>query len=273
MNIDVCNEKIKDELLSRGFSEKTIKTYLTGFKAFYYFLNKELRYAGKDDFRNFKLYLIRKRFEPKTINTYLAAALFFYRNIMHRNMSVSGVKLKQKLPDVLDREFIRQMIDKTENVKHKLLICLMYSSGMRVSEVISMKIEDLDIKKKICKVVQGKGRKDRYTILSDMFLALLDDYKKEYKMLSGYLFPGRKSHLTSRSAELVVKGAAENVDKNKHVHCHTLRHSFATHLAEDGCNLKQIQMLLGHASLRTTDTYFNMRTDFIRNVRSPGDFH
>jgi integrase/recombinase XerD len=271
MNKEIYIEKLKEELLSRGFTQKTIKTYVTGLRVFSNFLRKELRYANSLDFRNFKLILIRKGCEPKTINTYLAAVRFFYRNLMHRPANVSGVKQKFKLPDVLDKEFIKQMIEKTENIKHKLLICFMYSSGLRVSEAVKIKFDDLNLVNSVCKVREGKGRKDRITILSDKFLKQLENYKQKCGVLSDYVFPGRKGHLSSRSAQLIVEKAAKRVDHDKDVHCHMLRHSFATHLLEAGNDISSIKDLLGHSDIRTTNIYARVRKDRLIKIKSPLD--
>jgi len=272
LNTTDYEEKLKQELLSRGFSYATFKTYAVGLNEFERFLKKELRYAKNDDFRDFKLFLREKKFATKTINSYLAAIKFFYRNIMGRKLAyLPGYKNAKKLPVVHDKEFILAMIEKTENLKHKLLISLLYSSGLRVSEAIRLKLENIDIINKECRIISGKGNKDRISILSDNFIALLTKYLQEYNLTSGYLFPSHKGHVCTRTAEEIVKQAAARIDKTRRVFCHSLRSSFATHLLENNTPINKISDLLGHADIKTTQVYLNVNRKRFEGIRSPID--
>ncbi|MBI2135582.1 tyrosine-type recombinase/integrase [Candidatus Woesearchaeota archaeon] len=272
LNSTDYEERLKQELLSRGFSHATFKTYSTGMNEFAGFLKKELRYAKNDDFRDFKLFLREKKFATKTINSYLAAVKFFYRNVMSRKLAyLPGYKNAKKLPVVHNQEFILEMIEKTENLKHKLLISLLYSSGLRVSEAIRLRLENIDIPAKECRIIAGKGNKDRISILSDNFIGFLSQYLTEYDIASGYLFPSHKGHVCTRTAEEIVKQAAARIDKNRRVFCHSLRSSFATHLMENNVPINKISDLLGHTDLRTTQVYLNVNRKRFEGIRSPID--
>lgn len=272
LNTTDYEERLKQELLSRGFSHATFKTYAVGLNEFERFLKKELRYAKNDDFRDFKLFLREKKFATKTINSYLAAVKFFYRNILGRKLAyLPGYKNAKKLPVVHSKDFIVEMIEKTENLKHKLLISLLYSSGLRVSEAIKLKLENIDIINKECRIIAGKGNKDRVSILSHNFIALLPKYLLEYNLTSGYLFPSTKGHICARTAEEVVKQAAARIDKTRRVFCHSLRSSFATHLLENNTPINKISDLLGHADIKTTQIYLNVNKKRFEGIRSPID--
>ena len=261
-------EKLKNKIISFGYSKKTIDTYLVGFKAFCKFIDKPLHYAKNEDFENFKIYLIKNKKEPKTINAYVMAVKFFYKNILNRNIKcIKGVKQKNKLPVVHDKEFIYKMISSTINIKHRLLIMLLYSSGLRVSEAVKLKVNDLDLNKKLCFVREGKGNKDRITILSDNFVSLVKKYIDEINnswdyvnQENRYLFPGRQSHLNVRTAQEIVLKAGKRIDKTKKVFPHSLRSSFATHLLEHGVDISKIGKLLGHKSTDTTKVYTKIST-------------
>jgi site-specific recombinase XerD len=162
------------------------------------------------------------------------------------------------------------MLEKTTNPKHNFLISLMYSAGLRVSETMKIKMRDFDLDRRMIVVHQGKGQKDRCTLLSEKLIPVL---KKQLslKKSSDYLFTGAggKGHLTSESAEKIIKKAAESASITKKVSCHCLRHSFATHLLETGTNIRYIQELLGHTRLETTQIYTKVANNNLQNIKSP----
>lgn len=255
-------EKIKKELVSRNSSRKTVRTYIIGLQTFWRFYRKPLYLAKKEDFRNFKIHLLNKRKEPKTVNTYLAGVKFFYREIMHRKIRINNVQEKQKLVKVLSKDDIKEMIDSRTSLKHKLVIALMYSSGLRVSEVVKIKFEDLNLDNNTAIIRQGKGRKDRVVDLSDTFIGML----KDYDIKRGYIFPGRKGKLSIRSVQEIVNNAAKTIGKKANPHM--LRSSFATHCFNSDQDSSRIQKSLGHASIKTLEKYVRIEKP---GIKSPLD--
>jgi site-specific recombinase XerD len=185
-------------------------------------------------------------------------------------IGIKRPKSEKKLPVVLSKREVVMMIDVLDNIKHKLMIQILFGSGLRVSEVVDLKINDIDFFRRMITIRQGKGAKDRVTIVSDQTLHNIDKYLNEYQPLV-YLFesvePGNK--LNVRSVQKVVKIAAGLAKINPNVSAHSLRHSFATHLLENGTDIRYIQELLGHARLGTTQIYTKVANNMIRNVRSP----
>lgn len=253
--------KLEQEMKSLGFSRQTITTYMQGFKVFLNFIDKDLRYVKTEDFKHYKVHL-QSKLKAKTVNTYLAAVKFFYRNIMKRKMQLQGVKNPRKLPVVHSRETIKEMIDTCHNPKHKLLITLLYSSGLRVSEVIRLKWKDIDLDRKVLFIKSAKGKKDRITILSEKAIQLIQTQKK----VNEYLFPGRNGHITKRTAQVIV----EHYSDGK-MFPHSLRSSFATHLLDNGESLYSISALLGHEDVQTTQIYTKVSTKNLTSVTSPID--
>jgi site-specific recombinase XerD len=173
---------------------------------------------------------------------------------------------------VLGRNDARRILGALENPKHRALLMLMYSAGLRVGEVVRIRIEDLDAERKLIRVRGGKGRKDRYTLLSDRALDAVREYIAEYGPTT-WLFPGERPSrpIASRTAQKIVENARERAGIKIHTSAHTLRHSFATHLLEAGTDLRYIQELLGHASPKTTQIYTHVsRRDLVR-IQSPLD--
>ena len=182
-------------------------------------------------------------------------------------------KKEYKYPDVLSRNEVKQIIaEGTFNLKHKLLLSIIYSSGLRVSEAVHLKTNDLDEERKMLHIRSAKGRKDRFVMLSEKTIKLYRQYRNR-TFLQQWLFPGMKdnTHLTIRSAQAVFHNACDRTGIEKNVSIHSLRHSFATHLLEDGVDLRYIQELLGHKSSKTTEIYTHVTRTDIRNIKSPFD--
>ncbi|HII17165.1 TPA: tyrosine-type recombinase/integrase [Candidatus Woesearchaeota archaeon] len=241
-------DKLMEELQSRNCSKVTIATYVTRARIFIHWLDKPLHHAGIEDIRQFRLFLLKNEKEPKTINTYLAAVKFYYREILRRRIRIAGVRQKKKLPVVHTRETIDRMIASLNNPRHKLLLMLLYGSGLIVSEAVAAQSQDIDTERGILLVRQGKGRKDRLVCLSQRFVSYYTVLNPE----KGYLFPGRHGHLCARSAEEIVAKAAKKV-LGRPTFPHSLRASFVTHLLERGEGITHIQALLGHEHLETTE--------------------
>ncbi|MCY7352215.1 MAG: tyrosine-type recombinase/integrase [Cytophagaceae bacterium] len=184
---------------------------------------------------------------------------------------VGGPAKERQLPVVLNSDEITRIFAQLKNLKHRTVLMLIYSAGLRISEAINLKIKDIDSKRMQIRIEQSKGKKDRYTLLSQKALLLLREYYQEYKPVN-YLFEGQDSPTYSaKSIQLILKRACEQAGIKKHVTVHTLRHSFATHLLENGTDLRYIQLLLGHESSKTTEIYTHLTTKGFDQIKSPLD--
>jgi len=263
---------LERELKIRGFSQQTIKAYL------YY--NKDLlKHNGKspknvniDDIKEYLLYLKNKNLANATINVAINAFKFYYTQILRRkffvNKELFRTKKAQKLPTVLTKSKVKQILAQIQNVKYKLMLGLMYSSGLRISEVVNVKVEDFDFENNLLRVQQGKGRKDRNTILSEKVVDILRKYIKS-KDAGDYVFESQRGgKLVKRSVQKSFSDALKKSGIKKIVSCHSLRHSFATHLLENGTDVRYVQELLGHANIRTTQIYTKVANNNLKNIKS-----
>ena len=210
-----------------------------------------------------------------TFNQALNAVRFFFVEVLKRPFVLEGLHYQRppsRLPVVMNREEVRRVLDAAVALRDRALLETAYATGMRVSEVTRLRIEDIDSQRMTIRVEQGKGRKDRYVMLSKELLETLRTYWRESKPRV-FLFPGRSEHkpLCISMAQRVFERARDRAGIKKGVSFHTLRHSFATHLMEDGTNARKLQALLGHRSLQTTERYTHLTEDYLHQVRSPLD--
>lgn len=270
--IDEIIKKLAVELKIRGFSKKTVDAYTSHINLFHSFIKKPLDQVTEDDVKEYMAYLRDKPQKPASINLALSAIKFLYKHIFKttRIESISGVKKELKDPLVLTKEEVSLLFNSINNQKHKLLFQLMYSSGLRVSECVSLKKDDLDLKEGVIRVKLGKGKKDRTTKLADSLIDSLKGYMHADET-SDYMFPGKSGHITIKLAQKVIKQAAKKSGLKKRVFCHMLRASFATHLHQSGVDSRTIQVLLGHSDLATTQRYTKVSLDQIKNIKSPID--
>ncbi len=267
-------DKLEIELKIRGFSKRTVDSYIYHNKKFLDFIKKEPGNVDENDAKHYIAHLMSdKKYRPSSINLAISSLKFFYSQILQNNAfnRVKAQKLEKKLPTVLTKEEIKKLLNAIENPKHKLLVEFMYSSGLRVSECINLKIDDLDFSEKTGKIKHGKGNKERYIILSDNLISHLNEYLKNKKDNSNYIFSIKNRPITVRQAQKVVKEAAKRAGIKKRVFCHALRSSFATHLLEAGTDIRVIQELLGHSDLSTTQIYTKVSTQQLKKVKSPLD--
>ncbi|WP_407267616.1 tyrosine-type recombinase/integrase [Tenacibaculum maritimum] len=194
-----------------------------------------------------------------------------YKGIEIDTLNLQRPKKEKRLPMVLSLEEVKQLLDATHNLKHKTLLSLIYSAGLRIGEAINLKVSDIDSKRMLIHIKGAKGKKDRYTLLSPSFLELLRAYYKTYKPKK-HLFEGQvKEQYSSTSAQKILKNAANKIGLKKPITLHTLRHSFATHLLENGTDIRYIQELLGHNSPKTTMIYTHVTETSIRKIKNPFD--
>ena len=217
--------------------------------------------------------LVHKERAGSTLNVYVNALRFLFVEVLSQRMTSTLVyaKTPQTLPTVLSKEEVKRLLAAIQNPKQRLMLELLYSAGLRVSELTCLKKTDLDFEQCLGWVRRGKGGKDRIFILADKLNHALKRYLLLYPSESSYLFPGRYGRYSTRSLHEIVKRAAKKAGIQKNVHCHTLRHSFATHLVENGYDIASIQSLLGHSSSKTTMIYIHMASPKLVNVRSPFD--
>ena len=262
--------RLESELKMRGFSPETIKSYMNYNKKFLDTINKDPRSVTQNDIKEYLGGMISKKYSARTVSLVRSALIFYYREVLGKNIKIKAPKIPFTLPSVLQIDEVRALINSAKDPKHKLLIKLLYSSGLRLSEVQKITTNDFELNEKIGWVRRGKGQKDRMIILSDM---LISDLKPILKNHEGYLFPGRfeGKPVSKRYIQKVVKDCAHAAKIKKDVHVHTLRHSFATHLLENGTDIRKIQALLGHSNLNTTQVYTHLSNQELKKIKSPLD--
>jgi len=261
---------LKREAFRRGLSPRTIKTYSQCVRQFMDFCKKDLKKATKKDVREYIDNLIDKGACGNTLNVHINAVKFALQEILNKRvmLKIRYSKTPKALPTVLSKNEVINLISKIENPKHRLVIELIYSAGLRVSEAVTLKAEDLDFERNIGWVRHGKGNKDRPFIIAE---CLAEKLRVQTNVAKPYIFPGRNGHLTPRSVQEIIKLAAKRAGIKKNVHPHTLRHSFATHLIENGHDVVTVQPLLGHSSAETTLAYVHIVNPTKIKVKSPYD--
>ena len=268
--------QIRNEAQKRNLKESTIDAYCNSVDYFLRIVNKDISSLTTDDVEAF---LTEKRLSglaPQTYNHYHSSIRFFYKRILKMNWDdedIPRMKLDHTLPTVLSREEIQSIIDHTPNLKHKAIIATMYSSGLRVSEVVHLHYDDISRTNRTIHVCESKSRRDRYTILSDRNLDLLTEYWFKCGKPRGILFPSSwtGTYLDKNSINQYFKKSAARAGITRHVSSHCCRHSFASHLFENGVDIKYIQALLGHVDPRSTEVYIHVSNKSLLGIRSPFD--
>lgn len=266
-------DKLEQELKIRGFSERTVRTYLFHNARFLDFVKKGPEEVEEPDVKKYMAYLLEQKQKPSSVSLMLSSLKFYYHEVLKRPLlaTIKPPKLEKKIPTVLTKDEIKKLLASTENFKHRLLIEMMYSSGLRVSEAVSLKIDDLDVTEKMGMVHGGKGKKDRHIILSNNLIRDLQEYLGTRKDENPYIFSIGSTHIGVRQAQNVVTTASQKAGIRKRVFCHALRSSFATHLLEAGTDIRVIQELLGHSNLATTERYTRVSNEQLKKVKSPFD--
>lgn len=263
-----------EEMKLRNLSVKTRKTYHGYVSACLHFLGgKSPREVVTDDVRRYLLSLADNGKSASTLNTVYSALQFYFEKILHRAffVHIPRAKTEKRLPVVLSKSEVRNMIEGVTNNKHRTIIELMYGSGLRVSEVVHIRMRDIDLDRMSIHIVNSKGAKDRYTMIPQSLKIILTGQLR-VKQGSEYLFTnGRGGGLTSASVQKIVSTASRRVGILKQVTPHTLRHSFATHLLEAGTDIRYIQALLGHAKIETTQLYTHVAQKYTMGIVSPLD--
>lgn len=269
-------EKFKQYLRSKRYSESTITTYSEALKSFLVFYREKAvaEISNEDVIVYNNEYILKNNLSASYQNQTVNAIKLFFKIIHDSKIIIEELhrpKNAKTLPNVLSKEETLRLIDLTTNLKHKTLLALIYSAGLRISEAINMKITDIDNQRMLIHVKNAKGKKDRYTLLSTKVLELLKEYYTIYKPKT-FLFEGQYGEqYSSRSAQSVLHQSAKKAGITKQISLHTLRHSFATHLLENGTDLRYIQDLLGHSSPKTTMIYTHVSSTSLKNIINPFD--
>jgi integrase/recombinase XerD len=273
MNKEEFLKKVETELKISKNSSYTIRNYVASNAFLIDFSKKSPEEMAIDDV---KMYMAEKLTEKSSSSTilFLAAIKYAYSTILHSDITagIKRPKKEKRIPSVLSKEEVKALLQAMNNEKSKLMISMIYACGFRVSELVNLKIVDLEFNEKIGNARQAKGKKDRVFNIPEFLIQLLMQQAELQKSLNQeYLFTGPKGKLSSRNIQKIVKKAAAKAGIKKHVSPHTLRHSFATHLLENGTDIRFIQTLLGHSSLSTTQMYTHVSTEQIKKIKSPID--
>ncbi|MBI4154993.1 tyrosine-type recombinase/integrase [Candidatus Woesearchaeota archaeon] len=265
-----CIKEVTNLCVLKGFSRVTIKTYLFWIGKYIDFVNKN---RLNMDFNSIKYYLLSRELSINSSRLQYAAIKFFFCDILKRPFTKEDIPIKKKeksLPKVLSKEQIKTLIASTKNIKHKIAIKLLYSTGLRLSELLNLKRSDIDFEKNIVYVRRGKGKKDRVTIISDSLKMDLLKYYSNCSFETEYILEGRNGKYSKKSIQKILKIGGRKIGIE--VHPHMLRHSFATHLLEAGTDIRYIQKLLGHSDLKTTEIYTKVSNRDLSKIKNPLDY-
>jgi site-specific recombinase XerD len=261
----------KKELKVRDYSPKTIKSYLYGLKKYLSFKKSNLKSLDKENIKDFLLDSKNKGISARTRNLYLNSIKFYYRNVVKtsQKIDIQSAKKTKRLPIVLSRSEIKTLVKQTKNIKHRLLLSLAYGAGLRVSEAVNLRVKDIDFKELTIHLKNSKGKKDRITIFPNKLKADLESLT-EGKNKNNFVFSSQRGgKISTRTAQKVFKDSLKKAGIKKEATFHSLRHSFATHLLENGVDVRYVQELLGHRNIRTTQRYTQVTNPKPKNIKSP----
>jgi site-specific recombinase XerD len=278
-SISPLRQRMIDDLRMRKYGEKTSLDYIRAVRNFTKYLGRAPDTASVEDLRNYQLHLVDHGISPASLNAAISGLKFFFNVTLDRSdlmAKMQPVHLPRKLPVILSREEVSRLIAAAGNLKHQTALAVAYGTGLRVNEVVALKVGDIDSQRMTLRVEQGKGQKDRYAMLSPVLLERLRVWwrvaRAQGKMLDGgWLFPGQNPvlPLSARQLNRAIHAAAAEAGIEKRISMHSLRHAFATHLLEQKVDIRLIQVLLGHKKLETTALYAQVATDILREVVSP----
>jgi integrase/recombinase XerD len=269
--ISPLRQRLIDDMTARRFSEATRKDYVRHVRTFAAFLGRSPDTATSDDLRRFQLHMAQEQVSPWSINAAIAALRFFFTVTLERPDLVRPLRIvnePRKAPVVLSQEEVARLLEAAPGLKYKAALSVAYGAGLRVSEVANLKVSDIDSERMTLRVEQGKGQRDRYVMLSPQLLELLRNWWRAARP-QVWLFPGQNPVNPITPRQLNRAAAKDLAGIAKRVSPHTLRHSFATHLLEQGVDIRVIQVLLGHAKLETTALYTRVAVNTVRDIKSP----
>ena len=278
-SISPLRQRMIEDMTVRGFTASTQRGYITAVKNFSKFFGRSPDQAGADDLRRYQLHMRSTGASATSMNASVSALRFFFGVTLERNdadVGMTTVRQPKRLPVILSPDEVRCLLDAAPGLKYRAALSVAYGTGLRAAEVVSLKVSDIDTDRMVLRVEQGKGRKDRYAMLSDPLLELLRAWwqaahERNVMLPGGWLFPGQNpvNPLTTRQLNRAFHSAKDAAGIDKPVSLHTLRHCFATHLLEHKVDIRVIQVLLGHAKLDTTARYARVASTTLRSVKSP----
>ena len=278
-SISPLRQRMIEDMRMRKLCDRTQEGYLRAVRNFTKYLGRSPDTATVEDLRNYQLYLVDHGTSPASLNSAISGLKFFCNVTLDRPelmAKMQPVHLPRKLPEIMSPEEVKRLIAAASNLKHQTALALAYATGLRVNEVVHLKVSDIDSQRMTLRVEQGKGQKDRYAMLSPLLLERLRVWwrvaRVQGKMLDGgWLFPGLDpiEPLSTRQLNRAIHAAADEAGIEKRISMHSLRHAFATHLLEQKVDIRLIQVLLGHKKLETTALYAQVATDILREVVSP----
>jgi integrase/recombinase XerD len=271
MKLEELLGKIQNELKLRNFSPKTIDSYISSLKLYFLFIKNVSHKPDIDLIKKYLLNMHDRGLSSQTVNLHLNAIKYFYREVAKSEIKIDikFSKRSNKIPVVLSRDEIKKIIAQITNKKHRLIVSLSYGAGLRVSEIINLKAKDIDLDELTIHLKEAKGKKDRITIFPENLKNELKEFLDE-KNGNSYIFQSeRGGKLTERSAQKIFENGLKNAGIKKEATFHSLRHSFATHLLENGVDVRYVQELLGHANIRTTQIYTKVTNPSLKKIKSP----
>ncbi|WP_353937189.1 site-specific tyrosine recombinase/integron integrase [uncultured Zobellia sp.] len=274
-NYRSCPEEYLVKLEIKKYANNTVKSYVSLFEAFINFFNKKkLSTINDEDIRLYLQKLVQENRSNSYINQSINSIKFYYEIVLgmpNRFYSIDRPRKEKKLPQVISKSEVMKILDNTNNLKHRCIVGLLYSAGLRRNELINLKLSDIDSNRMLIRIESGKGNKDRYSLLSNQILDDLRIYYKKWRPKK-YIIEGQYGgQYSGQSIAVIVTKAAKKAGIRIRVTPHMLRHSFATHLLEAGVDLRQIQVLLGHSSSKTTEIYTHVATSTFSSIKNPLD--
>jgi site-specific recombinase XerD len=277
--VSPLRQRMIDDMRMRRLSDKTQSAYIRAVRQLAAFLGRPPDSASAEDLRRFQLHLVERGTSPVTLNATITGLKFFFEVTLDRGElmgRMSPVRQPRTLPVVLSRDEVARLLAASRSLKHRTALAVAYGAGLRASEVVALKVSDIDSARMTLRVEQGKGHKDRYAMLAPVLLERLRAWWRAGRaagqlLPGGWLFPGLDptDALSTRQLNRAIHAAATTAGIDKRVSMHTLRHSFATHLLESKVDIRVIQVLLGHKKLETTSLYTHVATEVLRAVVSP----
>src|ERR1035437_1254348 len=267
-----------EALERRNYSQATVRTYVDAIRRFAAHFHRSPDQLGPLEIREYQLDLYQRKLHPQTIRVHTAALRFFYRKVLHQRLTADDLPLpkllRRQVPIVLSRDEVARLIESASNLRHRTILMTLYSTGMRRSELCHLRAEDIDQERMVVRIRQGKGGKYREVPLSPKLLEQLRTYYRSLKRRNGWMFPSLQARrpeepITQKAVWHACREATRRAGITKPVHPHTLRHSFATDLCENGAELPVIQTLLGHADPRDTMIYLHLATRKLRTAPNP----
>lgn len=259
------------ELRIRNYSRKTIDCYLYGLKKYFVFKRENFDSVNEDSIKNFLLDCEKNGVSSQSRNSFLNAIKFFYRDVIGTcsSIRIQCAKKPNRLPEVLSRDEISRLLESTDNGKHRLLLALSYGAGLRVSEAINLCVENLNLDELTIHIKESKGQKDRITVFPERLVTDIRNLIAGKSRIDPVFSSARGGKLTTRSAQKIFENSLKRAKIDRPATFHSLRHSFATHLLENGVDVRYVQELLGHQNIRTTQIYTHVTNPKIRNIKSP----